>query len=128
MTDRVIIRGLRVRGFHGVHDFEREQGQDFVADVCIELPLAAAAGSDSLGQTVDYSALVERLAGDIAGEPVNLIETLAERLAASCLENPAVTAVEVTVHKPQAPVGRQVDDIAVAIRRERAVAIRRERS
>jgi dihydroneopterin aldolase len=119
VTDRIVIRGLRVRGFHGVHDFERAQGQDFVADVCIEVPLATAAGSDSLAQTVDYSALVERLAGDIRGEPVNLIETLAERLAASCLANPAVVAVDITVHKPQAPVGEQVDDIAVTLRRER---------
>lgn len=120
MADRILVSGLRVRGFHGVHEFERKQGQDFVIDVALEGSQARAAAADALDETVDYAALVARLAEEVSGPPVNLIETLAARLADICLQEPRVSAVEVTVHKPEAPVGHPVADIAVSIRRERA--------
>jgi dihydroneopterin aldolase len=79
VNGRIALSGLRARGFHGVFDFEREQGQDFVVDVLLELDLAEAAASDAVADTVHYGELAERLVGVIAGEPVNLIETLADR-------------------------------------------------
>jgi dihydroneopterin aldolase len=117
--DRISLCGLRVRGRHGVLDRERRDGQDFVIDAVLGLDTRSAAASDDLSRTVDYSALAGRLADVAGGEPVRLIETLAERLAAVCLAEPAVQEVEITVHKPQAPVPQELSDITVTIQRRR---------
>jgi dihydroneopterin aldolase len=117
--DRISLRGLTVRGHHGVFDFERREGQDFVIDADLELDLRPAAASDEVTDTVHYGELAEALAAVVAGEPVNLIETLAQRLADACLADPRVRAATVTVHKPQAPIPLQFADVAVVIRRER---------
>jgi dihydroneopterin aldolase len=119
VSDRIALTGLRVAGRHGVFDFEREQGQEFVVDVVLEVDTRNAAMSDDLADTVDYGALAERLAAVVAGPPVNLLETLAARLASVCLEHPWVSAAEVVVHKPQAPIQLTFADVSVAIRRER---------
>jgi 7,8-dihydroneopterin aldolase/epimerase/oxygenase len=118
--DRISIAGLRVRGRHGVFEEERAAGQDFLVDAVLWLDTSAAAAADDLTLTADYGAVAARLAQIMAGEPVALIETLAGRLATACLEDRAVAEVEITVHKPQAPVGLPVEDIAVTIRRSRA--------
>ncbi|HEX6970435.1 MAG TPA: dihydroneopterin aldolase [Micromonosporaceae bacterium] len=119
MTDRIVLTGLRARGRHGVYDFERAEGQDFVIDVVLELDLAVAARSDDVRDTVDYGVLAERLVALVTGEPVNLIETLAERLAAVCLTDRRVAAATVTVHKPQAPIPYEFADVAVTVVRRR---------
>lgn len=119
MSDRIELTGLRVRGRHGVFDFERRDGQDFVVDVALEVDVSAAAASDDLADTVDYGTLAQGLAGVVEGEPVNLLETLAERLAAVCLRDDRVRAATVTVHKPQAPIPLAFDDVAVTVRRGR---------
>ena len=119
MPGTITLSGLRVRGRHGVFDFERERGQDFVVDVRLELDLAPAAASDEVTDTVHYGELAERLAAIVAGEPVNLLETLADRLVTSCLADPRVSAAEVTVHKPQAPIPLEFADVAVTLRRSR---------
>jgi dihydroneopterin aldolase len=118
-ADRISLTGLRVRGNHGVFDFERADGQDFVIDVVLELDLAPAAKSDDVTDTVHYGELAGRLAGIVAGEAVNLIETLAQRLADVCVADPRVRAATVTVHKPQAPIPHEFADVAVTIRRSR---------
>jgi dihydroneopterin aldolase len=120
MPDRIRLTGLRARGRHGVYDFERAQGQDFVVDVVLELDLAQAAASDDVADTVHYGELAERLVAVVEGEPVALIETLAERLAAVCLADPRVEAADVTVHKPHAPIAHEFADVAVSIRRKKA--------
>ena len=119
VSDRISLHGLRVRGNHGVYDFERRDGQDFVVDVDLELDLAKAAASDDVADTVHYGELAGRLVEVIAGDPVNLIETLADRLAAVCLADARVTAATVTVHKPQAPISHEFADVAVTVRRTR---------
>ena len=119
MTDRIELRGLRARGFHGVFDFERAQGQDFLVDAVLELDLAPAAGSDDVADTVHYGEVAERLVGIVTGEPVNLIETLATRLVEACLADTRVRAATVTVHKPQAPIPHAFTDVAVTVRRTR---------
>lgn len=117
MSDRIALTGLRVRGFHGVFPEERRDGQDFVVDVTLHVDLRPAAATDDLTLTVHYGELAEQLARVIEGEPVDLIETLAERLAQVCLAHAAVTAVEVTVHKPSAPIARDFTDVSVTVRR-----------
>ena len=119
MTDRIMLRGLRVRGHHGVFEHERRDGQDFIIDVVLRVDTRAAGMSDDLKDTVHYGLLAEELAADVAREPLNLIEALAQRLADRCLIDPRVEEVEVTVHKPQAPVTVPLADVAVTITRRR---------
>lgn len=112
-TVTITLTGLRARGFHGVLDEERAHGQAFVVDAVLEVerPLVA----DELDTTVDYGALAEALVGDIEGEPVALIETLAGRLVAICLEHRAVRRATITVHKPAAPIEVPFSDVAVTL-------------
>jgi 7,8-dihydroneopterin aldolase/epimerase/oxygenase len=111
--------GLRARGYHGVHGFEREAGQDFVVDVRLELDLEVPARTDDVADTVHYGELAERLVAIVSGEPVNLIESLAGRLLDACLADARVEAATVTVHKPGAPIPYEFADVAVTLHRAR---------
>ncbi|GAA1104842.1 MAG: dihydroneopterin aldolase [Nocardiopsis sp. BM-2018] len=117
MRDRIELRGLTARGYHGVFDFERREGQDFVVDAVLHLDTAPAAASDDVGDTVHYGLLADKLVAVVTGEPVNLIEKLAERLAGVCLAEPLVEGVELTVHKPSAPIEHEFADVAVTVTR-----------
>ena len=118
-SDRIVLTGLTVTGYHGVFAEERRDGQPFIVDVALELDLKPAAASDDVLDTVHYGELAQRLAAVVEGEPVNLLETLVSRLADVCLADQRVTAAEVTVHKPKAPIPLDFADVAVTVRRER---------
>ncbi len=115
MSDRITLTGLRVHGHHGVLPEERRVGQDFVVDAVLHLDLHAAGRSDDLADTVHYGLLAERLAAVVGADACDLVEALAERLAAVCLEDPRVTRAEVTVHKPQAPIDVPFGDVSVTV-------------
>jgi 7,8-dihydroneopterin aldolase/epimerase/oxygenase len=119
LPDRIALRGVRAHAHHGVYAFERERGQMFRVDAVLELDTRAAAVGDDLEKTVNYAELAQQLYAVLVGEPVSLLETLAQRLADVCLANPLVDAVEITVHKPQAELGVPFDDVTVTIRRGR---------
>jgi 7,8-dihydroneopterin aldolase/epimerase/oxygenase len=118
-SDRISLLGLRAFGRHGVFDHERADGQEFVIDAVLWVDTRAAAAADDLSLTADYGAVANALAAIVAGEPVALIETLADRLAAACLADQSVQQAEITVHKPHAPVGQPFRDITVTITRTR---------
>jgi 7,8-dihydroneopterin aldolase/epimerase/oxygenase len=118
-ADRIALKGLRARGRHGVLAAERELGQEFVVDVTLFLDTAPAAAGDDLAKTVDYGELAQALVRVVEGEPVDLIETLAERLADVCLANGLVEKAEVSVHKPAAPIPLPFGDVVVTIERSR---------
>jgi len=115
VADRITLTGLRVRGHHGVLPQERRDGQDFVVDAVLHLDLRPAAETDDLARTVHYGELAERLAAVVAGAPVDLLETLAARLADVCLAAGAVERVELTVHKPSAPIALDFADVSVTV-------------
>ena len=119
MSDRIELRGLRVRGHHGVFEHERRDGQEFLVDVTVWMDLAPAAASDDLVDTLHYGELAERTAAIVAGEPSNLIETVAARVADMALADARVRAVEVALHKPQAPIPLEFADVAVVVHRSR---------
>jgi dihydroneopterin aldolase len=118
--DFLTITGLRASAHHGVFDHERENGQDFVLDVTVWLDTRAAAASDDLSQTVHYGELAEQLVSAIERDPVDLIETVAERLATLVLEKPGADRVRITLHKPSAPIGVPFDDVSITITRARS--------
>jgi len=119
VTDRIELRGLRVRGHHGVFEHERRDGQDFVVDITVWLDLAPAAASDDLADTLHYGELAQRAAEIVGGEPCDLIETVAGRIAADVLTDVRVQSVEVVLHKPRAPIPLEFADVAVVVRRSR---------
>ncbi|WP_432541767.1 dihydroneopterin aldolase [Kineococcus sp. SYSU DK002] len=120
VLDRVVVRGLRGVGRHGVLPPERELGQPFALDVALHLDTREAAAGDDLGATVNYGTLALELLALLEGEPVALVETLAQRVADTCLAaSERVRAVDVVVHKPQAPIPAVFDDVELAIRRTR---------
>ena len=119
MADRIELRGLTVRGHHGVFDHERADGQDFVVDVTVWIDLAAAAASDDLADTLDSGRLAQRAADIVGGPPRNLIETVAGEIADDVMNDERVHAVEVVLHKPDAPIPLSFSDVAVVARRSR---------
>lgn len=119
MTDRITLTGIRATGYHGVYEHERREGQVFIADVVLELSLADAARSDDVADTVHYGEFADQVAAVLAGDPADLLETVAQRIADRALAYARVDAVEVTIHKPQAPIAVPFDDVSVTIRRAR---------
>ena len=122
MADRIELTGLRVRGNHGVFEHERRDGQEFIIDLVLWVDSRPAAASDDLNDTVDYGALAQRAHDIVAGEPRNLIETVAAEIADDIAADEKVYAVEVTVHKPSAPIPLTFADVAVIARRSRSGA------
>ena len=118
-TDSITLTGLRVNAHHGVYDFERENGQDFVIDVTVWLDLVRAAATDDVSQTIHYGELAPEVADAARHNPVDLIETVAERIAGVVLAHVAAQKVQVTVHKPDAPIAVPFTDVAVRITRTR---------
>lgn len=121
VADEITLTGLRVFGRHGVYDEERRDGQEFVIDVTLRLDTRAAAASDDVADTVHYGEMAEQIAQIVGGEPVDLLETLAARLADHLLEADIVDGVRVTVHKPQAPIPLTFADVSVTIERTRSI-------
>jgi dihydroneopterin aldolase len=120
VTDRIVLSGLRVRGHHGVFEHERRDGQDFLVDLTVWLDLAPAGASDKLADTLHYGELALATADIVAGPPADLIETVAGRIADRTLAaDPRIDAVEVTVHKPSAPIPLTFADVAVVVHRTR---------
>ena len=118
-TDEIRLTGIRVRAFHGVYPDEQERGQEFVVDLVARLDLSAAGESDRLEDTVDYGELAQRVHDLVATERWNLLERVAGRVAELVLGDGRVREVEVTVHKPQAPMALEFSDVSVTVRRFR---------
>lgn len=119
MTDQIVLKGISAKGYHGVLDFEKRDGQTFVVDVTMHVDLAPAGASDDLADTVNYAEVASDVVALIEGDSLDLIEALASRIADRVLARPRVEAVEVVVHKPQAPVGHPFTDVQVRVSRER---------
>lgn len=120
MTDELQIRGIECYGYHGVFDFERREGQVFILDLVLGLDTRLAATSDDLHDTVDYGSLVSSAKAAVENDPVDLIETLAQRIANLCLLDDRVEWAKVTVHKPDAPIDATYSDVALTITRKRS--------
>ncbi len=118
-TDELALTGVECWGHHGVLEHERRDGQRFVLDVVLGLDTRAAAATDDLHQTVDYGSLGAAVHAAVQTDPVDLIETVAQRIADLCLAQGGVAWARVTVHKPDAPLQVTFADVAVTITRRR---------
>lgn len=119
MTDELAVTGIECFGHHGVFDFERREGQVFLVDLALGIDTAPAAASDDLHDTVDYGNLVGRVRSAVERDPVDLIETLAQRIADVCLLDDRVEWARVAVHKPDAPIEATFADVVLTITRKR---------
>ncbi|MDR3068827.1 MAG: dihydroneopterin aldolase, partial [Cellulomonas sp.] len=127
--DRIELRGLAAHGYHGVHEHERRDGQRFVVDIVAHTDTRPAAADDDLSRTLDYGRLAGQVVAVLTGPPVALLETLAERIAATVLAHPQAVAVDVTVHKPHAPLLNQPDAVSAAVEfADVVVSVRRDRN
>lgn len=118
MTDELAITGIECFGYHGVFDFERRQGQTFVVDLTLGVDTEPAAATDDLRDTVDYGNLVLAVKADVERDPVDLIETLAKRIASTCVHLDRVEWARVTLHKPDAPIDATFEDVHLTITRQ----------
>ena len=118
--DHIILTGLAATGHHGVFEHERRNGQRFVVDVDLAVDMTAAAMSDDLSQTVDYSSVADEVLAVVTGTPRDLVETVAVEIADRLLAIPGVHEVEVVLHKPQAPLTVDFEDVMIRVRRSRA--------
>ena len=118
-ADEITLTGVRAFGYHGVYDEERRQGQEFTVDATLHLSTTRAAETDDVADTIHYGEAAERIAAIVSGAPVNLLETLAQRIADVALADARVQTVTVTVHKPHAPIAQTFSDVAVTLRRGR---------
>lgn len=119
MTDRISLHGIRVFAHHGVYAEEQEHGQIFLIDVDVEIDLARAGATDELADTLDYGRLAAAIASRASAERWDLIERVAERTAELVLEDDRVSAVGVTVHKPEVVLPVPVAEVSVSISRRR---------
>jgi len=115
--DEITLTGIRAFGHHGVFADERRDGQEFVVDATLFVDTAPAAASDDVLDTVHYGEVAERIVELVGGEPLNLIEGVAARVADDLLGHPLVQAVIVTIHKPHAPITVPFADVSVTVRR-----------
>ncbi|MEX3610601.1 dihydroneopterin aldolase [Rothia sp. LK2588] len=117
-ADRITLTGVGSVGYHGVLESEKQTGQPFIVDATLYLDLSKAAATDDVAQTVNYAEVAETIREVITGDSLDLIETLAENLAATMLDRYPLDAVELTLHKPKAPIPVAFADVSVTIFRE----------
>ena len=122
MTDELSVKGIECFAHHGVFDFERREGQVFLVDLVLGIDTRPAAASDDLAQTVNYGTLVDDVKAAVERDPVDLIETVAQRIADVCLLDTRVEWARVTLHKPDAPIDATYSDVALTITRTRGNA------
>jgi dihydroneopterin aldolase len=118
--DFLTLTGLRATAHHGVFPEERANGQEFIIDVTVWLDIAAAASGDDLARTINYGVLAEEVVTSVERDPVDLIETVAERIAEVVLAHEAADMVRVTLHKPSAPITVPFEDVSITITRKRS--------
>ncbi|WP_416955453.1 dihydroneopterin aldolase [Nocardioides sp. T5] len=122
MTDELAVTGIECFAHHGVFDFERREGQVFVVDLVLGIDTRPAAASDDLTDTVNYGTLVADVKAAVERDPVDLIETVAQRITDVCLLDTRVEWARVTLHKPDAPIDATYSDVALTITRTRGNA------
>lgn len=118
-ADRITLTGVGCVGYHGVLESEKKTGQPFFVDVTMFTSFCASSASDDIAQTANYAEVAETIREVITGQSVDLIETLAEKLASTILSRFAIDALELTVHKPNAPIEVTFSDVSVTIFREK---------
>jgi len=112
MTGRIHMKNMAFYGYHGHHPEETARGQRFLVDVALTLDMTAAAASDRLSDTIDYSRVYEACR--------KILETLCDRLLTAVMrECERAIRVEITIKKPSAPIPGVLDYVAIEASRDR---------
>jgi len=120
VSDKIKVTGIEGLGYHGLYDSEREIGQPFVVDVVLKLDLEKAGKTDEIQYTVDYNDIAQLIYNEIVGPPMKLLETMAEKICQKIFAAYSpIEEIEVTVHKPRAPISVPFGDVSITIKRER---------
>jgi len=121
MSQKISITGLRVYGYHGVMDFERENGQYFLVDAKIWIDESRAVATDDIVNTISYAEIAQLISDNVRSNPVNLLETLSQRLADEVLSasRPWAKKVKITVSKPDAPIDLYFEQVSVSAKAKR---------
>lgn len=117
MTDYIEVRGLQALGKHGLAPGEKDQAQPFEIDLNLYLDLSRAAATDDIDETVDYGPLCSRIVDLVGGESFDLIEILAEKIAAIAKSDDRVEKVTVSLRKLRPPVAAHLTSAGVTITR-----------
>jgi dihydroneopterin aldolase len=120
VSDRITLRGMQFLGRHGVQLEERMEPQPFEVDVILRRDLSAAAASDDLADTIDYSTIFTQVGEVVERQSFRLIETLAGAIADALLASHPIEDVEVRVRKPKALLPGAFDTVEARLRRRRA--------
>ena len=121
MTDRIFIKGLTLHAYHGVMPHEAKVGQSFSIDMLLDIDLSTAARSDKVADTVSYDKVVDCAKAAFSAQRFRLIEAAAGSVANAVLaEFPRVHSIQVTIHKPHAPIAAIFSDVGVSLTRKRA--------
>jgi dihydroneopterin aldolase len=126
MQHKISLTGLRVFAYHGVFDFERQNGQDFYIDASVWIDGDKAAINDDLAATINYADLAKLLVENAKNEPVDLLETLAQRLLDMVMNlgggdaTGMIQKAKITVHKPNAPIVYDFADVSVTVKAKRS--------
>ncbi|MCI1823757.1 MAG: dihydroneopterin aldolase [Megasphaera sp.] len=118
--DKIILKGMHFYGYHGFFPEEQCTGQSFIIDITMTKDLTKAGYTDALTDTVDYGAVYGCIKKIVEGKPCKLIEKVAYIIADTILDEFSPSRVQVTVHKPQAPLDGPFDDVAVVIERSKS--------
>jgi dihydroneopterin aldolase len=120
MTDNIFITGLALHAYHGVMPHEGKVGQTFTLDLLLDIDLSEAARSDRLAHTVSYDQVAAVASETFCAERYRLIEAAAGAVIDALLRKfPAIKRVQITIHKPHAPIAATFDDVGVVIARSR---------
>lgn len=121
MSQKIRIRGLRVYGYHGVLEHERNEGQYFIVDATLKVDSERASATDDIANTVSYAEIAQLISDNVRNNPVNLLETLAQRLADEVLfaASPWAKKVKIKVSKPDAPIELYFEDVSVTAKAKR---------
>lgn len=119
MCNKILLQNMVFYGFHGVHEYEREQGQRFFVDVEIGADLSVASKNDSIGETIDYTLVYNHIKEVMENHRFQLLEAVGANIAESILKTTIATEVTIRIRKPAVPIPGPLDYVQVETTRRK---------
>lgn len=111
--EKIIIRGLKIKAYHGVNPEEKRDGQNFILDITAELDAKKARLSDNIEHTVSYAKIIKTAIAVFTAESYDLIEVAAHKVGMAIMkEYQKLESVTVLLKKPEAPIKADFEYVA----------------